>query len=111
LTMKSGCQVDADGDGYSADSDCNDNDSSIHPDQEEPCTCDGIDQNCNGIIDDFPCDAPLCGLSEGDPCGGDLGSCGPGLSCCYPCGIEGCQNVCTPTCYDSYCSGGCPLYP
>lgn len=110
--LNSGCPTDADGDGYPADVDCNDNDPSIHPDQDEPCKCDGIDQNCNDIVDDFPCDFPVCGyLEEGDLCGGDLGECGRGLSCCYPCGIPGCENVCTPTCYDDWCSGGCPMYP
>ena len=47
---------DADGDGYPADVDCDDTDPTIHPDQMEPCICDEIDQNCNGIQDDFPCD-------------------------------------------------------
>jgi hypothetical protein len=107
------CPVDADGDGYTtASGDCNDSDPSVHPGQLEPCTCDGIDQDCNGVIDDTPCDqAPCKVLGEGEACGGDLGVCGEGLSCCYPCGIPGCQNVCTKTCTDSWCANGCPLYP
>lgn len=24
--------------------------------------------------------------------------CGPGLSCCYPCGIDGCDSVCMTSC-------------
>ncbi len=103
---------DEDGDGYAADVDCDDNDPTVHPGQDEPCVCDGIDQDCNGVVDDHPCETPVCDmLQEGDPCGGDLGECGPGLSCCYPCGVEGCEDVCMPTCYDEWCSGGCPMIP
>ncbi len=43
-------QVDADNDGYSTN-DCNDNDSSVNPGAAD-AVCNGIDNNCNGIIDD-----------------------------------------------------------
>ncbi|SKB44783.1 putative metal-binding motif-containing protein [Daejeonella lutea] len=50
--------LDADGDGYTAvgacegtKNDCNDNDASISPAASEVCG-DGIDNNCNGIIDE-----------------------------------------------------------
>ncbi|MFO0711309.1 MAG: hypothetical protein U0353_15780 [Sandaracinus sp.] len=33
--------------------------------------------------------------------------CGPGQACCYPCGIEGCQNVCMSV--DP--ARGCPEIP
>lgn len=116
--LKDGCgPTDADGDGFPADQDCDDNDASVHPgpDGSEPCTCDGVDNNCNGIVDDFPCDM-ICPeyLQEGDPCGDDVaGTCAPGLSCCYPCGIPDCHDVCQPTCDPSEpgCMGGCYLYP
>ena len=103
---------DADGDGYNVDEDCNDRDPSIHPDQEEPCECDGIDQNCSGEIDDFPCDMVCPGNGVGEGCGGDYGECQEGLVCCYPCGIAGCEpNICHEPCYEDWCAGGCPLYP
>ncbi|MCB9613255.1 MAG: putative metal-binding motif-containing protein [Sandaracinus sp.] len=43
---------DADGDGYSADVDCNDANASVHPGAAEPVCPDGIDQNCDGVDGD-----------------------------------------------------------
>ena len=43
--------TDVDGDGYSEeDGDCDDQDGSVSPGEEE--TCDGLDNNCNGEIDE-----------------------------------------------------------
>lgn len=42
--------VDNDHDGYAAATDCNDEDPMIHPGQPE--VCDGLDQNCNGEVDE-----------------------------------------------------------
>jgi putative metal-binding protein len=39
--------TDIDGDGYCADVDCNDQNSSVHPGADDP-PGDGIDQNCDG---------------------------------------------------------------
>ncbi|GAA4276428.1 hypothetical protein GCM10022259_11520 [Aquimarina mytili] len=67
---------DADGDGYGTTNttidscsqplgyilrsgDCNDSNASIHPAAEEPCNGDGVDNNCNGQIDEHSPSVPL----------------------------------------------------
>ncbi len=50
--------VDADGDGYPPDVDCNDNNPSINPGATE--ACDGIDNNCDGQIDE----GNVCGVPD-----------------------------------------------
>ena len=42
--------TDPDGDGFWSDEDCDDNNSNIHPNALE--ICDGVDNNCNGEIDE-----------------------------------------------------------
>ena len=42
--------ADADADGYAACADCNDSDAAVSPDATE--TCNAIDDNCDGLIDD-----------------------------------------------------------
>ena len=42
--------IDADGDGFNSSEDCNDEDSQVNPSQEE--VCDGVDNNCDGNIDE-----------------------------------------------------------
>ena len=41
--------VDEDGDGFTGDEDCDDNDAAVNPDAEE--LCDGVDNNCDEVID------------------------------------------------------------
>ena len=47
--------VDADGDGVSADVDCNDEDATVYPDADE--ICDGLDNNCDELVDNDATDA------------------------------------------------------
>ena len=46
--------LDADGDGYDAEDDCDDADPLVFPGAEE--VCDGVDNDCSGAIDDDPTD-------------------------------------------------------
>lgn len=42
--------TDADGDGFLSDEDCDDSNADIYPDAQE--TCDGLDNNCDGQVDE-----------------------------------------------------------
>jgi hypothetical protein len=44
------CTGDSDGDGYAAPADCNDKNAAIHPFALE--VCDGIDNDCDGLVDE-----------------------------------------------------------
>jgi len=73
------CEVtcgDEDHDGYDCRSDCDDSDPAINPGAAE--ICDGLDNDCDGTIDEgFPC---LAG--EIRQCGSDVGQCQSGTQTC-----------------------------
>jgi hypothetical protein len=52
-------------------------------------------------------------LGEGDVCDPGASLCGAGLTCCYPCGVPGCNNICEVTCdpNDPACVDGCLIRP
>lgn len=62
-----------------------------------------------------PLTVPITGgpLQAGDTCQNAPYACSTGLACCYPCGIPGCTNTCTPACAAGSpgCFGGCYLFP
>ena len=80
--------IDDDEDGYGAGSacmgpDCDDGDPNINPAAGE--LCDGIDNDCDSIIDDFPIDAnQSCEAGEGDTCGEGTTLCRSGSLDCVP---------------------------
>jgi hypothetical protein len=66
--------TDEDGDGFSPPDDCNDKDPEINPWADE--WCDGIDNNCNGIVDEGNPEA------NDEECGSDVGECNKGILAC-----------------------------
>ena len=64
--IDTGTPVDLDGDSWTGNEDCNDHDATIHPEADE--LCDGVDNDCNGSIDEgTPSDAATWYLdADGD---------------------------------------------
>ena len=62
--------VDLDGDGSPAEDDCDDDDPAVHPEASE--LCNGIDDNCDGVVDTDATDAVIRHLdADGDGYGGN----------------------------------------
>ncbi len=73
--------VDADGDGYAGLDDCDESDANVHAGADE--TCDGTDQDCDGVVDEDATDAAVWyadtdGDGFGDPASTTT-ACDPGV--------------------------------
>ena len=64
---------DKDGDGWGAPADCNDGDKAINPEGKE--ICDGIDNDCNGVIDDGNPETGDVAAKADAVCGNSKGEC------------------------------------
>jgi hypothetical protein len=111
--MACGCNtsVDKDLDGYNQCVDCNDNNGAIHPMATE--LCDGIDNNCNGKIDEgFDVDMDTFTTCGTVPDGGGIDpryiDCNDGNNYVFPLKTFDCGNAATPTTannVDDNCNG------
>lgn len=102
--------VDLDSDGVQSPQDCNDNNNTVYPGAPEPC--DGLDNDCNGVVDDNGC-PEVCdgidntgnGLIDADdpnlvlvPCENQTGVCGGAMKPASSC-VNGVWLVCTEADY------------
>ena len=64
ISFQTGLIIDVDGDGVGACLDCDDNDPTVY--QGAPELCDGLDNDCDGIIDNGVADTDLDGICDAD---------------------------------------------
>jgi len=113
LAPACGEDVDADGDGYPASEDCNDADEDAHPGGTEPCSCDGVDDDCNGVVDDFACalacsppqDADGDGFEPPEDCNDQDAAVSPGAT--EPCECDSIDQNCKDGPQDFDCDMVC----
>ena len=98
------CDSDADGDGHNIPEDCNDLDGAIHPAADE--ICDGIDNNCNNLVDDgcdddgdSYCDDSYAVVGTPAVCPKGPGDCNDANAGIYPASSEICDGL------DNDCGG------
>lgn len=85
--------TDADGDGYDSTEDCNDFDAAINPGMPE--MCDGIDNDCNGLIDEDACAGADCtGSVILGPFSGSFNNTDAAVVDSFPLGDLNCQSFC-----------------
>ena len=100
------CDPDADGDGFGTEEDCAPLDPTIHPGAEE--SCDGLDNDCNGQIDDDLCE-------DDNPCTTD--ACEPDTGACThapqpdgtACDADGSGCTGPDACLGGECAAGSPM--
>ena len=85
---------DYDGDGFTADVDCNDNNAEIHPEATE--VCDGVDNNCDSSIDGADADGAIAYFADADA-DGFGGSALSITQCDAPSGFVGNSDDCNDT--------------
>jgi hypothetical protein len=100
---------DQDGDGVTVAVDCDDNDASVYPNADE--LCDGVDNDCDGDVDESAVDAPMWFIdADGDGYGQPAKA--EGISSCdaldgYADNADDCDDsaVTTNPAADEYCDG------
>ena len=101
--------VDQDGDGYGPSDDCDDSDSSVYPGATE--YCDGVDNNCDGTVDE---DSAVDALTWYEDADGDTygNASSTDTACTQPTGYVSDNTDCddsdanTNPAADEYCGGG-----